>query len=280
MKRFLATDLMRPGYKMFLNSDDFYDPELPLLQTRAHGGTLTLWKDELDSYITVLNTKTSRVTAIVLDIPYCQTTVHINIYLPTAGKDSEYMEALATLQATLDEASEIHPNCLVYIKGDANACFSPRDKNKRDHFFQQFCLDNCLDPLFLNNHPTYHHFMGSGESDSSIDVLLSSTVSPDGTPSGATESLLKILCCKEYDWLNSHHDAIISEITLNYSEPATESVIDNVPTVVNDRHRIVWDDNSLHLYQELIQPVLLDLQDAWLDSSSPSSISILLQQKY
>ena len=42
--------------------------------------------------------------------------------------------------------------------------------------------------------------------------------------------------------------------------------------------KIVWDDNSLHLYQELIQPVLLDLQEAWLDSASPSSISILLQQ--
>ena len=47
---------------------------------------------------------------------------------------------------------------------------------------------------------------------------------------------------------------------------------------MNDRHKIVWDDNSLHLYQELIQAVLLDLQDAWLASSSPSSISILLQQ--
>ena len=266
---------------MFLNSDDLYDPELPLLKTRAHGGTLTMWREELDSFITVLDTKTSRVTGIILDIPFCQSTVHINIYLPTAGKDSEFMDALATLQATVDEASEVRPTCLLYIKGDANACFSPRDKNKRDHFFQQFCIDNCLDPLFLNNHPTYHHFLGFGESDSSIDVLLSSRVSPDGTPSDNPESLVKILCCKDNDWLNSHHDAIISEITLNYIEPAAkshESVHDDVPTIENDRHKIVWDDDSLHLYQELIQPVLLDLQDAWLDSSSPSSISLLLQQ--
>ena len=164
-----------------------------------------------------------------------QTTVYINIYLPTAGKESEFMETLAILQTTIDEASEMHPSCLLYIKGDANACFSPREKNKRDNFFQKFCHDNCLDLLFLNNHPTYHHFMGLGESDSSIDVLLSSKASPDGTPSDTSEYLVEILCCKEHDWLNSHHDAIISKITLKYIEKSneTESATNDVPTIEN-----------------------------------------------
>ena len=36
-------------------------------------------------------------------------------------------------------------------------------------------------------------------------------------------ALVKILCSKDNDWLNSHHDAIISEIALNYFEAATKS---------------------------------------------------------
>ena len=274
----LATDLMRPAYKMFLNSDDLYDPDLPLMQTRAHSGTLTLWKAELDSYISVLKTHTSRVTGIVLDIPCRQTTVHINIYLPTAGKDSAFMEALAALQATIDEASELHPSALIFIKGDANASFTPRENNKRDVFFKEFCQDNSLDSLFLDNHKTYHHFTGAGRSDSNIDVLLFSKFSPDGTPSPATEKLEGIICSKEHDCLNSHHDAIISRVSLNHTDPPSNNSRPDVPTLQNERHKIVWSDDTIHQYQQLIQPVLLDLQDTWVNSSSPSSIAILLQQ--
>ena len=240
-------------------------------------GTLTLWKAELDSYISVLKTHTSRVTGIVLDIPCRQTTVHINIYLPTAGKDSAFMEALASLQATIDEASELHPSALIFIKGDANASLTPRDNNKRDVFFNEFCQDNSLDSLFLN-HKTYHHFTGAGRSDSNIDVLLFSKFSHDGTPSPGTENLEAIICSKEHDCLNSHHDAIISRVSLNHTDPPSNNSRPDVPTLQNERHKIVWSDDTLHQYQQLIQPVLLDLQDTWVNSSSPSSIAILLQQ--
>ena len=189
----MATCLLHSQYKMFLNSDDLYDLDLPLLETRAHGGTLTLWKDELDSFITVLPTFSSRITPIVLDCPGYQTTVHINIYLPTAGRDSDFIEALATLQATIDDANEKYPTALVYLKGDANAACPPRFNNKRDAIFQQFCEDNSFINLSLDGHKTYHHFTGFGISDSNIDVALSTSTSSDGTPSPSSESLLCIL---------------------------------------------------------------------------------------
>ena len=121
--------------------------------------------------------------------------------------------------------------------------------------------------------------MGLGESDSSIDVPLSSKASPNGTPSDTSEYLVEVFCCKEHDWLNSHHDAILSKINLKYIEQSneTDSVINDVPTIENRRHKILWTEDSLQLYQQLVQLVLLDLQAAWL-GSAPSSLSLLLQQ--
>ena len=211
----VATQLLTPQYKMFLNSDDLYNPDLPLLKSRAHGGTLTLWKAELDPYITILPTQTSRILPILLDYPGYQQTIHVNIYLPTSGRESDFIESLASLQATIDHANESYPSALIYVKGDANACSSPRPNNKRDLVFHQFIQDNAFLPLCFNSHKTYHHFLGSGVSDSSIDVALSSTASSDGTPSASSEILLAVLCSKvKTRTFNSHHDAIITRILL------------------------------------------------------------------
>ena len=165
------------------------------------------------------------------------------------------------------------------MKGDANASISPRNNNKRDQVFTSFCEDNCFIPLDLNNHKTYHHFTGDGISDSSIDVALSSSLSADGTPSPSSEILLQILCCKEtLETSNSHHDAILTLIPLSFSESPHESSAPDVPTVENNRHRVIWSDENIESYCNLIHPVLADLQNTWLEPHSPSSISVLLQQ--
>ena len=61
-------------------------------------------------------------------------------------------------------------------------------------------------------------------------------------------------------------------------ETPPETAYDDVPTVENNRHKIIWFEENLESYTDLIQPVLLDLQETWLESSSPSLMSILLQQ--
>ena len=113
--------------------------------------------------------------------------VHINIYLPTS----------ATLQAVIDDAKETHPTALIYVKGDANASLIQRPNNKRDQIFKAFLEFNKFLHLSLNNHKTYHHFMGDGNSDSNIDVCLSSPTSADGTPSSSEEKLLEIFSAAE-----------------------------------------------------------------------------------
>ena len=46
-------------YCFWLNSDDLTDPDLPLLKSRAKGGTMALWRKWLDPYITVHHTQSS-----------------------------------------------------------------------------------------------------------------------------------------------------------------------------------------------------------------------------
>ena len=195
--------------------------------------TLTAWKAELDPFVTVMKTKSSRILPVLLELPGFQPTVHINIYLPTSGRDKEYFDELTNLQVTIEEVIELYPTSLVCIRGDANASFTVRNKNKRDEIFRNFCEENFLKSLPLKPH-TYHHFMGEGISESSIDVLLSSSISCDGIPSPNDETLIKIMCCKEDSRIfNSHHDAILSSFETKYLESPIQDDILDVPFMEN-----------------------------------------------
>ena len=65
----LATDILSTLYSSYLNSEDRHDDLLSLQKTRAHGGTLTFWKKELDPYVTILEPTSSRILVLVLDVP-------------------------------------------------------------------------------------------------------------------------------------------------------------------------------------------------------------------
>ena len=108
-------------YCWHLNSDDLLDPELPLVKSRAHGGTLCLWLKELDPYVEVISTNTTAFLPIVLNKPGLKTSVHISLYLPTHGKETEFVSDLADLRNFLDTMIERFVDPLFYIRGDGNA---------------------------------------------------------------------------------------------------------------------------------------------------------------
>ena len=141
----LATQLLTPTYSYILNSEDLYDLDLPLSSNQAHGGTLTAWKSNLDPFVTVLTTESSRILPILLELPGFQPTIHINIYLPTSGREKEFIDALANLQNTVDELSEKYPTALVYIRGDANACSSSSLTSTREGCLSSLSVDLMLE---------------------------------------------------------------------------------------------------------------------------------------
>ena len=131
----------------------------------------------------------------ILDKPGYQVSIHVKIYLHTAGKEAEFMEDLSLLENTIEEMFEKYPDSVLYIRGDANSSPIPRKSNKRDLLFRHFLETNKLNSI-STDHTTYHHFTNDGMSDPSIDVLLCSNTTSEGFPNESQERLLSILCEK------------------------------------------------------------------------------------
>ena len=260
----------RGCYSSFLNSEDFHSPELALDKTKAKGGTMILWKSVLDPFISIIPTESSSIAAILLNYPgYC-ISAHLAIYLPTAGKEVEFVSALASLDSCLDHLLNKHDKLQIFIRGDSNV--NPKNTPRVSlfsHFLTKFSLLNVK-----IDHPTYHHFLGNGAFDSSIDVLLHSD-SPL-----VSESLSSIICKQENPLLESHHDIILSNFSLAPSEvPAPDKNI-VAPRVDNERVKIIWTDEGIELYENYVGDNLERLRNTWCDPSSPASMSVLLSSTY
>ena len=73
---------IRHDYCYALNSDDLYDPELPLSGNNAKGGTMGMWRSSLDPYVKVVEVSSSAFLPLLLTLPgYCPS-VHVALYLP------------------------------------------------------------------------------------------------------------------------------------------------------------------------------------------------------
>ena len=213
----------------------------------------------------------------MLEKPGYQTSIHITIYLPTAGKESEFVKELSILQNTIDKLCDEHPDSLVFIRGDANASLCPRVGNKRDGLFQYFMEENKLDNAPIN-HKTYHHFTNNGMSDSCIDVIIFSTISSDGIPSSVTESVCKVICGKTNPAIDSSHDALLTTFSLPpraFPEPTTDNI--EAPRLQLTRHKIIWSESGISDYQKLLSHALPQLNSDYSGTSVPEVASVLFQ---
>jgi hypothetical protein len=264
-------------YNFFLNSEDRHDDFLSLTKSRAHGGTLALWKKEFDPYITVHEPTSSHILAIILEKPGYQTSIHITVYLSTAGKDAEFMKDLVLLQNTIDHLGDKFPDSLIFVRGDANASIIQRKNNKRDDLFRYFVEENKFTPLLLG-HKTYHHFMNNGLSDSNIDVVMFPKVTSDGLLSSTTESLQKILCGKTNALVDSSHDVIITSLLLP-PQPQLDISPGNMlaPRVEHTKYKVHWSEEGILEYQNLLSQTLPSLQSDYCDVSEPEVASVLFQ---
>ena len=254
-------------YCSSLNSDDCFDPELPLVSRKAHGGTMALWRKNLDPCVKTYPTSTASILPIIFKPPDSATSIHITVYLPTSGQEGEFIDALAQLANTIEDLEEEYPKAMVFIRGDANV--NPQN-TLRIPLFHNFCQDFRLSALDFH-HSSYHHFTGNGLSDSQLDVILLS----DAT----SESILKIFCKHENPLINSHHDIISTCFNLPLSPMSLVDTSKNItaPKIQNDRVKISWSDAGILSYKEVISPYLEDLRNRWSNPSSPEMLSVLLQ---
>ena len=57
----------------------------------------------MDPFIEIIPTNTASFLPVILKKPGLVTTVHVTLYLPTHGKDSEFVSDMAELRNCLDE---------------------------------------------------------------------------------------------------------------------------------------------------------------------------------
>ena len=261
--------LLGDTYAFFLNSDDLYDPSLPLEQNRSFGDTKFLWRRDLDPYIEIQKPTSPSFIVALFKYPGFTTSVHFTLYLPTQGKDFQFFTAFAGLRNALDDLMN-NMNCPVfYLRGDGN--INPKNK-QRAILLQKLCHDYHLNKVELD-HPTYHHFMGNGLFDSSIDILLHTV----GVAAG--EEVIDIICKKDNPMNLSHHDMIISKF-IGTASPAPyqeELPLDSsVPQVNRQRLHIFWKDEGIASYEAVVGSHLSRLRNDWSDSSNSLNMSILL----
>ena len=230
---------------------------------------MIMWQASLDPFVSIIPTQSSSIAAILLKLPGSCTSAHIAIYLPTAGQEVQFVSALASLDNCLGDLLNKHQDIQIFLRGDANV--NPKNIARKS-LFQHFLSKFSLLSVHLG-HPTYHHFMGSGAFDSSLDVLLHNC--PPNT-----ETLTQVICKLNNPLIQSHHDVIISSFSLAPTD-IPDPVKNNIaPKVDNDRVKILWSEEGIAQYEEFIGDNLSRLRDTWCDPSSPASMSILLSATY
>ena len=198
-----SMDLFRGEYFSKLFSEDLLDSSLPLTKYRAKGGTMAMWKRGLDPYITVWTEHVSpSFLPLLFSFPGSVLSIHVTIYLPTAGKEVEFIEVMAKLDNCIHDMTAKHPEAQIFIRGDANV---NRKDIARTSLLHKLYHDWDLEIVDIP-HPTYHHFTGDGASDSHLDVLIHSTA--------ASEQLTGIFCKLEDPLITSHHDILLSSFHL------------------------------------------------------------------
>ena len=198
--------------------------------------------------------------------------VHIALYLPTAGRDADYVEQLALLSNCITELRFKYEESMIFIRGDGNTNSNNRERMK---MFKYFLSSHNLVQISIN-HCTYHHFLGGGAFDSNIDVILQSENLPH------QEQVLEIFCSKDFPDMFSHHDALCSKVLLPFTPPQSGPDKDllKAPRVNIARTRITWTEQGVIDYQAAVEQRLAEIRSRWLNPLSKSSLAVLLQTTY
>ena len=266
------TQYISHDYCYALNSDDIYDPELPMATSKAIGGTMVLWRKCFDPYVKVVQAASSAYLPILLVVPGCRPSVHVALYLPTHGKDVEFVSVFASLMTCLDSLINTYSDLCIYLRGDGNV--NLKNKNRvtlLNSLMEQFSLVST--PI---NHKTYHHFVGQGEFDSNVDIILhsSSQTGSDVYP----ETVTDILCKYNHPTIFSHHDIILSTLVLPPGPTATHDANPTTaPRLSHHRHQIDWSEEGISDYSTVVSSQLRRIRDTWLKPECQASMSILLQ---
>ena len=103
----------------------------------------------------------------------------------------------------------------------------------------------------------------------------------ENVPDQESESVVEIFCSNELPDMFSHHDAILSQVTLtSILTPAPDQELVSAPRVNHQRTKITWSEKGIADYQATVGHDLAKIRSRWLDPLSKTSLSVLLHATY
>ena len=273
----------RGAYEMHLNSEDVHDMDLPLTHPKAKGGTCIMWKTSISPFVKILPTSSPSFVSVMVTPPGILPSVHTAVYLPTAGKDGEWLATLVELEDHVMMNVEKYGDLAIFLRGD----FNGSGKNKTRFSTLSAVISRLKLAKVKLPHPTYHHFTGCGESDSDLDLLLYGGGGGGGGGAGdgltVEETLVNIQCKFQHPLMFSHHDLIVSTCSIPPVAHDTHDEGDNItaPRVPNLRFKTRWSEEGVTEYSDVISTQLRQIRDTWGNMKhNNSSISLLLSTTF
>ena len=104
----LLASPFRGKYSFLLNSEEASNPELALDCLKARGGTMIMWRTELDPYVIPLPPPSPSFLPVLLKMPGYTPSIHIAPYLPTSCRDPDFVSALSLLDVFIDKVAASH----------------------------------------------------------------------------------------------------------------------------------------------------------------------------
>ena len=184
--------------------------------------------------------------------------------MPTAGKDSLFVDVLAELTNLISDIVELSPDSVILIGGDLNN----NAKNKPRYSLWNHFLDQYQVAQIDVTKPTYHHHIGDGVFDSFLDSAL--LINP---PPNVSISLSQQLCPLTNHILDSKHDALIVSLEVPILQKSPPEV-SKAPTVDFTPIRTKWTPNGIADFSMKVSPILDQLVANYTISSSKALFDV------
>jgi hypothetical protein len=244
-------------HKAFTKCYDDPSPLPPTHRPRGSAGISIIWKNSIDSAITIIPDGSNRLQVIQIATDQQPVTL-INTYMPAEGT----LDQSTSYASLLDEVYEIthkySPHSSIIWTGDLNAALQRGRPTKNDKLFKAFICENNYEQIpGTPTEPTYHHFAGTARSQ--IDHFLFLThqeVITDGVQIDARNPINM-----------SSHDSIHSVIL---RKPLIKPIFQST-TTNSVQHRTNWKKIDIQVYHDISDAKLAVLQDS-IDKHLPTEI--------
>ena len=236
-------------YSVQISTPDQFTPPEDMLGRGEHiwHGAAIMWHESMNSNVLGVANTHERFTGIKLSFSE-EYILAISAYLPTSGRDDDFLSCLAELSNFISENND--QNGTVLIGMDSNC--SEKSTSRRILGFQQFCWENNLLKV-CHSAPTFHH--SNGTSESNIDYFLI-------TKSSSTRlNSIFSQCNLDYPQNFSSHDPVFTTVTVPSSDQSTKKEKYSHTYSAFAPSRVVWTEDNLSEYQRTAAKVLSEFEE-------------------